>query len=303
MTSQPAVERFHVTDDSITDDPQNGCAIPGRDSLFISGATSHTIHAFRSGAGWDDGDHGGWTLKMLAFDPHGKMWCVGTGSNVGWWDGSQWRRQDEMSTWTLKTLAFDPHGTMWCVGTRSNVGRWDGHKWQDQGEMSKWTLKMLAFDPHGTMWCVGTGSNIGVWNGHDWDRRGEYNLHDWWLESIAFDAEGALWGIMTDGTVARWGSAAQRWEAMGELLRGGWRPRWLTFHGTERWCVDTDARIGKWNDVQHISRELISAYEIEPNQQHAIHGSAPAGLYTLSVHHDGHRRGTNGTLNVGQPSR
>jgi hypothetical protein len=64
------------------------------------------------------GNLGGWTLKMLAFNKEiikkddkqtvvETMWCVGTESNVGCWDGvTSWDNRGYIGGWTMNWLYF-----------------------------------------------------------------------------------------------------------------------------------------------------------------------------------------------------
>lgn len=114
----------------------------------------------------DLGNIGGWTLKMLASDNNGALYCVGTEDNVGKWENGNWTNEGKIGGWTLKMLAFDQENGIWAVGTEGNVGRWDGLTMLDQGNLGGWTLDSIAFDPMNPeqIFCVGTAHNLGVYN-------------------------------------------------------------------------------------------------------------------------------------------
>jgi hypothetical protein len=209
-------------DDLIGKFAQSVPTLPAEMHMMAVG-TDHNVGKW-NGMAWDNqGNLGGWKLKMLTHDPGGKMWCVGTDSNVGIWNGSGFDNQGNMGGWTLKMLTFHPDGKMWCVGTDSNVGIWNGSGFDNQGNLGDWTLNMLTFDPAGTLWCVGTDCNMGKWNGRGWDNAGKPGR--WDLKMLAFDPFGTMWCVGTDGNVGKWNGSS--WDNRGNL--GEWTLDWLCF--------------------------------------------------------------------------
>ena len=64
--------------------------------------------------------------ETTQFSVAGNLIAVGTDGNVGTWNGFSMDNRGDVGGWTLKMLTFDPSGTMWSVGTQSNVGKWTG---------------------------------------------------------------------------------------------------------------------------------------------------------------------------------
>lgn len=90
---------------------------------------------------------------MIAFDPTGKKYGVGTDGNIGHWVDMQWV-DSGYDGWTVDMLTFDFSGRAWCVGTQGNIGGWNYPGWVDLGHFTGgWDMAWLLWaDVEVTLW-------------------------------------------------------------------------------------------------------------------------------------------------------
>ena len=174
-----------------------------------------------NGTGWSTfGDPASWTILSIAFDPSGRMWCVGEGGNVGVWYQSMLDLHN-LAGWNIVWLAFDGNGTMWAVSNEGQVGRWNGFSFDNQGTMGGWAVNMITWDNNGALWCVGNG-HVGKWNEGEgcWDDQTAMNSVN--PTMIAFDDTNTAWCIGNSQNVLVWTGSEWQPRGQGNGYPGDW---------------------------------------------------------------------------------
>ncbi|WP_299457997.1 hypothetical protein [uncultured Microscilla sp.] len=148
---------------------------------------------------------GNWRLKMLTVDTKGTLWCVGTESNIGKWNGTGWDSPAEYGK-NLKMIAFDDNNNMWCVTNNHIVAKWNGNAWEDQKELLIWAVAWIAFNPGSPnkIYVIGTEHNLGEFEFNQ-PGLGIQSIHtNIAFKSLTISSDGSkshLYAINTDSSV------------------------------------------------------------------------------------------------------
>jgi hypothetical protein len=206
------------------------------------------------------------TATLTDGTPSTPQMIVGSAGNLGLYASTGTHDLGLVRGWTIKSLALDPQGVLWCVGTEGNPAKWDQVAMQWVGApdwLGGWSLNCLAWDPSNTLWCVGSAGNLSRWDG-DWQTNSGgwaagnecpqfTNTTPWSM--VTFDAAGTMWGVQTDGTIVYWSPSENDWQGVATSPPA---PTLMVSFSDAMYAVTTDFRtFSSLNTINPSGWELV----------------------------------------------
>ena len=202
-----------------------------------------------------------------------ETWVVGSGANAGIyrWKEGGSKNWKFLGGWRLGYIAFNKKGEMWGLELNGNTAKWDGEKWVNKGRFGGWALRCIAFDNNDEMWGVGTGGQLAKLKNGTWEE--QPGGGQW--QSIAFDRDNQMWGVATNGHTGKYNDG--KWEHLGVF--GGWALHSLLF-------LEEDPIIkaaeGGWKDLPSTNVASIRILQVGTTIETEVSSSIGTNLLTAN---------------------